>query len=241
MKKVAFLHFDSLESTNRYALEEGHTFDPKIITVVYTDLQTKGHGRFGRVWQSGERENITATFFFRIAKNSPVLGNTAQVLILSLVNVLQDIGLNPYIKWPNDVLLNGKKCAGALSEVVYFEEDIGLAVGLGLNVNTNKLDLPFATSLFLESGKRFSCRELIQKIAKKFAIYLERLEKEGFSSFAEILQSYLQGKGERVLFFQGDKRIEGVLVGVSARGELLLDVEKIGVQKFSSGELSSKR
>src|SRR6185312_12605733 len=118
--------FDTIDSTNTWTKQNTATLDPDLLTCITATEQTAGRGRFRRRWVSGRGENITATFFFTVAKDSPILANVGQVLSLSCAHVLEQHGFSPQIKWPNDLFISGKKMAGILCETVPLPDLLGI-------------------------------------------------------------------------------------------------------------------
>ena len=108
------IRLDSIYSTNNYAKERAGSFAKDKITCITAEEQTAGRGRFQRTWQSPRSVNIYATFCFRLAAQTMHLISLAQVMAASFAKVLLQEGLHPKIKWPNDVLLGGKKLSGFL-------------------------------------------------------------------------------------------------------------------------------
>src|ERR1700722_12425114 len=110
-KNIFYFHFDTIDSTNTWAKKNARTLDPDHLTCITAQEQTAGRGRFKRAWTADRAQNILATLFFTLPKDSPILLNLGQILSLSCVKVLEKRGFSPQIKWPNDLLLSGKKVA----------------------------------------------------------------------------------------------------------------------------------
>jgi BirA family biotin operon repressor/biotin-[acetyl-CoA-carboxylase] ligase len=155
------IHLDATDSTNSRAAELAH--DPANAgTFVTAELQTRGRGQHGRVWESPPGVNVllSALLFPPPALRRPVV-LTAFAAVVVGETVLQVTGKQTRIKWPNDVLLGGKKVCGILIEggVVAADRDPHFVVGIGLNVNQSaddfaQLGLPEATSLSIAVGQR---------------------------------------------------------------------------------------
>src|SRR5688572_13168970 len=160
------IHLDATDSTNSRAAELAH--DPGYAgTVVTTDIQAQGRGQHGRVWQSPPGANVllSALLFPPPALRRPAI-LTAFAAVAVGETVLQVAGRQATIKWPNDVLLRGKKVCGILIEcgAPPFRgepkaNDPYFVVGIGLNVNQSaddfaQADLPDATSLSIAVGQR---------------------------------------------------------------------------------------
>src|SRR5690348_7786351 len=115
-KKIHYIHFDTIDSTNTWAKQHASSLDPEVLTCITTQAQTAGRGRFSRKWISPKGKNICATLYFTVPQDYPHVANLAQLLSLSCVQVLKSRGFDPQIKWPNDILLEKKKVGGVLCE-----------------------------------------------------------------------------------------------------------------------------
>jgi len=168
------LHFDSIDSTNTYAKQHAKEFDHEFVCIT-ADEQTAGRGQFQRKWVSPKGVNIYATFYFRLPRDVKDLTRLAQLLAGSIEKVLLSEGLCPVMKWPNDILLNGKKVCGVLCEVEFVETEVLVFLGMGVNVNMEnfgEVDQP-ATSLKVETGREWDRRDLLKKIQNQFMQDLE--------------------------------------------------------------------
>src|SRR3954468_8806977 len=155
------IHFEATDSTNSRAAELAH--DPGHAgTVVTTDLQTRGRGQHGRDWESPPGVNVllSGLLFPPPVLRRPVV-LTAFAAVVVGETILQVTGKQTRIKWPNDVLLGGKKVCGILIEggQTAADRDPHFVVGIGLNVNQSaddfaRMDLPDATSLSVAVGRR---------------------------------------------------------------------------------------
>src|SRR5215213_7447112 len=163
------IHLDATDSTNTRAAELAH--DPACAgTVITAGLQAQGRGQHGRVWQSPPGTNVllSALLFPPPELRRPAV-LTAWAAVVVGETVLQVTGQQTAIKWPNDVLLCGKKVCGVLIECGVAPPRGGAAndpyfvVGIGLNVNQSagdfaRMDLPDATSLSLAVGQRLDVK-----------------------------------------------------------------------------------
>lgn len=172
------IHLDTIDSTNTYAKTQSGSFNKDRITCITAEHQTKGRGRFERTWVSPRGVNLYATFFFRLPLNTPNINQLATIMAESLIHLLREAGLNPEMKWPNDVLVNKKKLAGVLCEVVFQATSIEVILGLGVNLNMEaedlaKIDQP-ATSLLQETGHPWERDRFLQKLEKYFVLHLQK-------------------------------------------------------------------
>jgi BirA family biotin operon repressor/biotin-[acetyl-CoA-carboxylase] ligase len=193
--EIVEIHFPEIASTNAWAKEHLSSFARDKIHLITAKTQLQGRGRFGRVWHSACGENIYATFAFFIESDKQDPLSLTHVLALSVVHVLKEYGVQARIKWPNDVMVEGKKIAGILCETVPFEDCVGVVLGVGLNVNMQAKELSEvgqpATSLLVECGKEREVKSVIEATKKRFVQDLERYKKEGFTPFAPLFRQLL--------------------------------------------------
>lgn len=175
-----YIHFSSLDSTNRWAKTHAAELSPEGLTCITTDEQTAGYGTQGRPWVSPLGNLYATFFFFSPHAEQGLLSHLPQILSLSIATTLEKEGVFLQIKWPNDLLYNGKKCAGILAESFYVEKRLGVVLGFGLNVNTpvEGVDQP-VTSLCEITGKLFDVKILLHAIVDQF-------EKNFYADFATL-------------------------------------------------------
>ena len=239
--EIIHKHFETIDSTNNWGKLNCHLFDFSKITVVTSDNQTAGRGRFKREWVSPPFENIYATFCFAIDKKRRDIGNIPQILAISAAKTLQKLNLAPALKWPNDVLLSQKKIAGILCETVSFENHFMVILGIGLNVNMplkalETIDRP-ATSLFNETGKNFIVKDVLNMLQSQFLIDFELFMERGFQPFLNEYREFMWTSSETKLRFHDNLNIvEGFFKGINDDGTLNLTLENGEVKRFLSGE-----
>jgi BirA family biotin operon repressor/biotin-[acetyl-CoA-carboxylase] ligase len=220
-------HFFKVDSTNRVAMELSQAGEPEG-AVVIAEEQTAGRGRSGRVWHSERATGIYATIILR-PKLAPVQAPLLTMMAgLSAHSAVQaQTGLDVDLKWPNDLLINGKKVGGILTEMYAEPNQIRfVVVGIGLNVNQEKFpgDLSvIATSLRAESGRSQSRLELLVRLLREFETDYNRFLAEGPASvierFSEV-SSYARGKRVRVT--NGKDSFTGITAGLAPEGLLLV-------------------
>lgn len=240
-KNIYYLHFDTIDSTNTWAKKNARTLDPHHLTCITALEQTAGRGRFQRSWKSGRGENITATLFFTLPKESPILSNLGQILSLSCAKVLEKRGFSPQIKWPNDLLLSGKKVAGILCEPVPLEKRLGVALGIGINVNMSEellsgIDQP-ATSLAQLSGHIWDLEQILEPLLKQFLLDLDLLENQGFAPFQKEYQERLAFFGEKITCNDGMQTMRGICHSITEEGRLNLLLPSGAISTLSAGEV----
>src|SRR2546423_1548641 len=197
-------HFFKVDSTNRVALELGHAGEPEG-AVVLAEEQTAGRGRARRIWHSERAAGIYVTVLLR-PKLAPVQAPLLTMMAgLSAHTAIQaQTGLAVDLKWPNDLLIGGKKTGGILREMHAEPSQVRfIIVGLGLNVNQERFPAELssvATSLRVESGRPQSRLELLGRVLRGFESDYNRFLSGGpaavVARFASI-SSYWQGNRGR--------------------------------------------
>lgn len=182
---MRWIHLECIDSTNTYAKQHCAAWPKEEITCISAESQTAGRGRELKPWVSPAGVNLYATFYFRLPSATPDLTHLAQLMAYSCAAILEKHGLHPTFKWPNDILLRGKKVSGILCETEFHKEEVDLFLGIGLNVNWEKIenvDQP-ATSLFLETGKKWDKEALLKELQMEFAHDLAIFRVNGFAPF----------------------------------------------------------
>lgn len=180
-------HFDTISSTNDWAKEQLHSFSRDKITIISAEEQTQGRGQYGRQWFSPAGKNLYASFCFFVLPTQKDVLSITHIMAIAIATLLEEEGILAQIKWPNDVLVHGKKIAGILCETVPLEPEIGIVVGLGLNINMtthefSRVGRP-ATSFLIENEKNYNRKELIGRLEKLFSEALAQFLEEGFTPF----------------------------------------------------------
>lgn len=237
------IRLQSINSTQSYAKAHAAEFPKEAITCISAEEQTAGRGRFQRHWVSPKGVNLYATFYFRLPSDTKDLISLAQVMACSASKVLLREGLDPKIKWPNDILLHGKKMGGVLCETQFKGAEVEIFLGIGINVNMeaallNKIDQP-ATSLKVETGNDWDRKELLQKLQTQWTGDLEVFRRDGFAPFHDFLEKVLAYKGKKVRCFDGKKEWVGICHSLSSDGQLNLLLEDGTLHRVISGEINS--
>ncbi len=191
--------------------------------IVVAEEQTAGQGRFGRRWYSEREAGLYVTFVLRPAlkpEDAPVL--TLALGLATAEAIARATGLAADLRWPNDVLLEGKKCAGILVETA------GNAFLAGIGVNVNHTSFPdelanSATSLFLVAGRRHSREDLLIELARATASFTRMLVEGGREPVLRMFERASSfARGRRVRVEIGEGALEGVTDGLDPTGFLWL-------------------
>ena len=214
-------------------------------TVVLADAQSGGKGRRGRVWSSPAGVNLYCSVVLRPA----IMPHEApQLTFLSAVAVARAIelttNLTPEIKWPNDLLISGKKVAGLLNEMSAETDGINFVIlGIGVNLNMTAGQLPDdlrhpATSLLLEAGSGVDRSRFVSTVLNE----LDRLYRDflanGFGPVREEWQHRCNANGRRVIVSDsGTACTGGMFVGIDADGSLLLRSDDTILHRITCGDV----
>ena len=241
LKNISYIHFDTLDSTNTWTKKNAATLDAHQLTCVTALEQTAGRGRFFRQWISPKGQNIYATLFFCLPRDCPYLINLGQILSLSCIAVLKKNGFAPQIKWPNDIILEGKKVSGVLCETIPFEDRIGIVLGIGINVNMSnelleKIDQP-ATSLSQLSGQTWTLEQILEPVLNQFLTDLNILQTKGFEPFRNTYEQLLAFRGKMISCNDGVRNLKGICHSINFDGRLNLLLPDGQLTVLSAGEL----
>jgi BirA family biotin operon repressor/biotin-[acetyl-CoA-carboxylase] ligase len=239
-------HFFKTDSTNRVALEMGHAGEAEG-AVVLAEEQTAGRGRAGNSWHSERATGIYASLLLR-PKLAPVQAPLLTMMAgLSAHTAVQGVaGLRVDLKWPNDLLINGKKVGGILTEMHAEPAQVRFViVGIGINVNQERFPSELsklATSLRIETGRAQSRLELLVRFLREFESDYGGFLRDGAASVVkrfEAVSSYARGKRVRVT--NGKESFTGVTAGLENEG--LLRVQRDGgeITTVIAGEVTEVR
>lgn len=224
--KFDYIHFATIDSTNNWTKRNTSLLDHNHISVITADQQTKGYGRLKRNWISPPG-NIYLTLFFTLPLDYPYLINLGQILALACNHTLENKGFYTQFKWPNDLLLENKKVAGTLVEVIRSEK-LKIVLGMGLNVNMHEEALKeidqHATSLMLFSKKAWVLGSILNPMLYTFYNYLELLSSSGFTHFQPIYQNLLAFQGQEISCQVGTQKIQGICHSINPDGTLNLQL-----------------
>jgi BirA family transcriptional regulator, biotin operon repressor / biotin---[acetyl-CoA-carboxylase] ligase len=240
------LHFFKTDSTNRVAMELGYAGEPEG-AVVMAEEQTAGRGRAGRAWHSERGTGLYFTLLLR-PKLSPVQAPILTMLagIAAHSAITAQTGVSPELKWPNDLLLSGKKIGGILTEM-HAEPSLVRFVIIGCGINVNQETFPaelanVATSLRRETGRSHSRLELLVRLLQEFETDYNRFLREGIAPVIERFQRISPfANGKRVRVDNGVHSYAGVTTGLSPEGLLLVKKYDGQIQAVIAGDVTEVR
>lgn len=218
--------FDSTGSTNDEALAWAKN-GARDLSLVVADEQTLGRGRLDRPWFTPPKTALAFSLIMSPSQTEkPLLSRIVGLAALALTDVLQTLNLEPQIKWPNDVLLNGRKLAGILIEATWSEDEVSsLVIGMGVNIakaavpSTDILGFP-ATSLENMLGYVPDRKVILHAILANIIALRPHLGTDSFMSSWEKMLAY-NGRQVRVEM-GGEKSVSGRIIGLESDGSLRL-------------------
>ena len=234
--------YEETDSTNtrgmQLALEGAPTG-----TVVLADRQTHGNGRLGRSFASPAGQGVYLSYLLRPDFDPAALSLLTSCAGLAVCQVLEQYGLAPAIKWPNDIIIHGKKLVGILTEMSTQIDYINhVTVGVGINVNLT--DFPEeirerATSLRLECGHKVKRAPLIAAIMKRleenYALFMETGD---LSQLMEKYSELLVNKDRDVMILGAKEQYVAHALGINKTGELIVRKEDGTIEEVYAGEVS---
>ncbi len=230
---MEILEYDELESTNdelrKLAEKRAANF-----TVVTAKKQTRGKGRYSRSWESPE-----GNIYLSILIRNLDVRTAHQVSFVASLAALEAIQINlpdteVRLKWPNDVLADGKKIAGILLESASSKPDRldYLIVGFGINV---KKSPDYATNM-KKLGNKENFGKIKDKLLEDFSKYYDIWLEDGFGKISALWLKNASGLGEKIVANLEEKHVEGIFKGLTSTGELVLETNE-GERIISSGEV----
>jgi BirA family biotin operon repressor/biotin-[acetyl-CoA-carboxylase] ligase len=228
---IRHLHIETVDSTNLFArvhLEHG--------TVITAARQTAGRGRYGRDWTSPEG-NLYLSLVWRV-RDFDDAGKYAFLSAVALAAALKaavgDNDLPLQLKWPNDVLLGGKKLCGILLEAETKADQLYLIIGVGVNL----VHAPdYACDLKSATGKTVTPQETAQHFSAAFAAWDARFKTEGFDAVRESWLSQAHDIGTAIAVKLPQENFNGTFAGIDKSGALLLEQQNGTLRTVTSGEV----
>ena len=224
---MQILTLKEVDSTNFYAKNNLEALSDK--TIIQALRQTFGHGRFSRKWIDLGGENLYLSFVLKPSTDFlESYSNLTQYLSVVLCEVLENYGLIPSIKWPNDVLINDKKIAGILSETVMQGTELkGLILGIGVNLNVDKKDIKkvtdkVITALNLEINEKVDLQNFTKDLVAKFFEKYDEFLLNGFRIIKQDYLNYANFLNENVKVETINGTVSGIAASITDCGELVL-------------------
>lgn len=201
--------------------------------------QTKGRGRQGRVWTSARDDGMYISLSLMPVREMREWPTLSFVAALGLYQALTEMfpELPAGLKWPNDVLVGGKKISGILLEA----RQNRLVLGCGVNLR-NAPSVPKATfsptDLWQETGQLVAPETLAKAFLKHFYNLYQSWQVSGFSAQYDLYKSQLLFLSEKISVTQGQNRLEGVMRGITKGGDLLLEDASGEIKSVTTGDVN---
>ena len=231
-------YFDEAGSSNDIAKKMAETAEEG--TIVIVEQQTGGRGRLGRQWASPKG----GIWFSTILKPRIALAAASRLTLtfgLSVAKTLRQNGFDAKIKWPNDVLVGGKKVSGILTEVEAEIDTVEyVVIGIGINANMSLKDIPEdlrenSTTLRDESGKSIDRVEFLQELLFEMEQEYIRFSTRPFNEIMDEIIALSDTIGKEVTVNMPNRIVEGVVVGISKTGALLLKKSDGEIEEIIAG------
>lgn len=221
-------HFPVTESTNTEAKELA-TEGAQEGTVVTADNQTAGRGRHGQSWFCGAGKGLVFSVILRPNIRGRSSGLIPLLTGVAVVEALEEFNLKPALKWPNDILLNKKKCGGILMEGKFQGELlISVVIGIGLNVNERLNELPSellatSTSVAEETGTTVQRELLLASILNNLEPWYHSLQSGATTDIISAWEDYCAHLHKGVSFLRKGQEMTGTFSGVAEDGEAIIE------------------
>jgi len=232
------IHLVSTDSTNNYLaklIKGGETLHG---TVVMADEQTQGRGQRGTVWHSPQGANLIFSVYVEYKK----LSIDEQVVIhhwasVSTSHMLQRYNLKSEIKWPNDILIEGKKIAGILIENTIAGQNVKSSIiGIGLNVNQQKFDNLNACSLYTQTKQKYNVQEIALSLIYELNNLFKYIENKQFDYLEGLYFQNMWKINKSVDFIRNKQTENGVIRGVDRQGKIQIQTIH-GLEVFDLKEI----
>lgn len=242
--KIIYYHLSTVDSTNSWAKKHISEFEPNHMYAISALEQTAGRGRLDHKWVSPKEKNIYLTFAFEAFETPTPAFFFSQLASLCLYELVQNSGIRIKIKWPNDLVVGGKKIAGILTETKQINDSLYVIVGLGLNVNMVAEDFREiakpATSMYMETGRKHPLGHIQGEISIHFLNKLETAKKHGIDSFQkEWLAKASWMISQKASVQVGPDLIEGRISHLGKDGSLILTLDDGTPYSVHSGDLTT--
>lgn len=235
--------YDETDSTNDVAYRLGEQGLPEG-ACVFAEHQKKGRGRMGRSWSSSKGKGVLLSILLKPRLSPAEASRLTLVAAVSLARAMRKhVGRAPGIKWPNDLLYDGKKAAGILTEMSAELDRVRfVVVGIGVNVHGQEAPLPAgATTLSAAAGRPVDRIEFIRDLLREFEKDYERLSKGRFDQIVQEWEESSVTSGERVTATVSGRKVQGQAVGIDSDGALWIRKDNGLQERILSGDVEHLR
>ena len=243
----AIHYFETCKSTQLIAHDEAQN-GAEDGTVIISEEQTLGKGRMSRPWDSAASKGVWMSVIIRPSLTPQQAPQMTLVAAVAVTRAIVDVtGINPDIKWPNDILINGKKVTGILTELQADPDRVkAIILGIGINVNQNETDFPdeiktIATSLAIELGTQVNRAKLIARTLEFLEQYTELYVTHGFGPIKLLWEGYSNTVGKRIRATMLNETLEGTAIGISDEGMLKIKLDDGTIRGIYSADIEIKK
>ena len=226
-------HFENCFSTNDEILS---VINEDESTAIFTFKQTKGRGQYGNIWKVIPNQNMAYSLALKTSKvniSDTFLNYYTAIIVRDFLANLTNAEAK--IKWPNDIILNGKKVCGILIEKKKINNTEYYIIGIGINVlQSDFSNLPKAGSVLSATGLRFDLNQFVNEFHQ---YVISRMEDINPEEIINIYNDSLFRKDEISVFQKNNLRQNGIIKNADKNGFLWIDLEKEGLQKFFHKEI----
>ncbi len=227
--------YEETDSTNTQAKQNSTEKDGSIFIA---ETQTNGKGSRERSWISPKGDGIWLSILLK-PDISPM--TVSQITLVAGLAVCKAVGIGSMIKWPNDIVINGKKICGILTEMSATSEKVNHVVcGIGINVNMAEFDDEIAdraTSMYIESGQKYDRNEIIAKLLNEFEYCYNKFLDSRLGAVIDEYKKHCITLGREVNVIYNSETVMGKAIDVSSNGQLVVETDN-GVIEVTSGEVS---
>jgi len=235
---------DVCPSTNHHLLQQNALKPLANGVVCMAEMQTMGRGRLGKAWVSPYGQNIYASFIWSFKSGIAALSGLSLACGVAVCRALEELGLSGHgLKWPNDILWQGKKLGGILVEI-QGESQGGYSVVVGIGINyqmssqaSTDIDQPWVDICTAYDGE-VGRNKLAAKLIERVLDMLDSYEATGLAPYVKPWNNFDCYKNKNVRILSGEKVTQGVAKGISPSGELVLLKPSGETQLIMSGEVS---
>ncbi len=219
--------FGSIDSTNNCARTMANAWAPEG-TLVVAEFQTEGKGRLGRSWNSNAEQNLTFSIVLRPGVTSEVLNLLPLLAGVAVAEAIREVsGQEVECKWPNDLLIGGRKVCGILMEGALRENGLEFVVA-GFGINVNQMEFPQeiagrATSLRLTCGREFNREDLLRSVLQHFERLYRAGREEQFVSIPRLWAEHTRMLGKPLEVRSNESTLSGIAVRIAPDGGLVVD------------------
>ncbi len=235
--------FWSVGSTNEFAYSRAVQGESEG-TLVIAEQQSKGRGRKLHNWDSPFNKGLWFSLILRPEVPAARAGLVPYLAGISVAEAVETYtGLKPAVKWPNDLLLSGRKFCGILSEVEFENSKIKFIVlGIGINVNHKKEEFPeefreMATSLRIERDARLDRADFLAEVLLRIENNYNDLKQNGFKNIINRWKKRCPQLGKKVTIVQNDEKYQGIFEDLNDEGCLMLRTNEGELKKIVAGDL----